>query len=279
MPIIGIALVLSLLACEKGKQLTLEHWAISDYEKPASWSKPFIVYNGQFEVRREGRKVVYTTKEGRVQLNNQWALMPDVTPGGFTVEVDEDKREITFINSAGEAATTRGVLVVRETNGKVTVHGAEESSNESGYNKKPETNALITGNNVNVRSGPSVDNQVVFQVNKGDRVMTLEKKEPTTQDKHYVLTEPYPAKMNPPIVYPKGMAMKVLSDWWDDMGGDGWFYEVEVEQDGRKKIDTLFDYLGEDIHWEPMTGTPWYKIQTTDGRTGWVYGDFVEVDE
>jgi len=136
------------------------------------------------------------------------------------------------------------------------------------------SNASITGSNVNVRKGPGIDYKVVFQLDKGNRVQVLDKKTPQSGEDYYVLLAPYGT-------YPKGMAMKVLNAWPDANGGDGVFFEVEIELEGKKRIDTLFEYIVEEyseLHWEPVAGTPWYRIKVSDGRTGWVFGDFVLED-
>lgn len=165
--------------------------------------------------------------------------------------------------------------------------------------------AIITGNNVNVRNGSGTSHKVIFQLEKGDRVQILDQKTPEMEGNYYVLLTSY-------LYYPKGLAVKVLSSWkgkgtilnlcdgriliteedvteedafgfgYDGELYDGVFYKVEVRPEGKKRIDTLFKCIVEEyneLHWKPVAGTPWYKIKVSDGKTGWVFGDFISKAE
>ncbi|MBD3285096.1 hypothetical protein GF338_02045 [candidate division WOR-3 bacterium] len=138
-----------LVDCKKEENLTqeekvtktyleIEQWETHDYDdiESGDWldspvpipPTPLVEYRGTFEVKNPGNyKWVYTTEDGQV-LDSRWVRMPDITPGGYTIEIDEQRRWVTFINSAGEGESGYGVLVVKYEDGRKIVHGEKHSS-------------------------------------------------------------------------------------------------------------------------------------------------------
>lgn len=133
--------------------------------------------------------------------------------------------------------------------------------------------ATIKGTSVNVRRGPSIDQAVIFQLNKGDKVEILSEHTSLESDEgpvELVLTAPLNVYANDKkVTLPKGSAVKSTSA--GDEGGD--LLIITFKLNGKTYADSSV-YI-EDIRAKRVSEAPWYQIKTEQGKVGWVYGDYV----
>lgn len=142
--------------------------------------------------------------------------------------------------------------------------------------EKPDTlKALISGKGVNVRSGPGIKYSVKFQLSDGERVVILKEAYSSNEEGkpvELILTSPLNVHANgEKITLAKGTA--VTSTSAGDEGGDLLIITFELE--GKHYADSSI-YI-ENVKAKPIADKPWYRIETRDGRRGWVYAEFVEV--
>ncbi len=133
--------------------------------------------------------------------------------------------------------------------------------------------ATIKGTSVNVRRGPSIDQPVIFQLNKGDKIEILSEHTSLESDEgpvDLVLTAPLNVYVNgKKVTLPKGTAVKSTSA--GDEGGDLLIISFKLE--GKTHADSSV-YI-EDIRAKRVSEEPWYQIKTEQGKIGWVYGDYI----
>jgi hypothetical protein len=154
--------------------------------------------------------------------------------------------------------------------------------------------AKITGSGVNARKGPGIDYRVEFQVDKGEKVKVIDTSYPGDADTTFtvhdwkddgqgnyspphvytdaVLTDAY--KVSDEVSLNKGMAVKVCFS--ADPGGHGRvhaIYVIEGVHDTLKLHDMPMVNFRKRV--KPLGAVPWYKIETSSGNKGWVYGDYV----
>jgi hypothetical protein len=153
--------------------------------------------------------------------------------------------------------------------------GSKTEEPKAAVDKEPSTReAGITGSDVNVRTGPGIKHSVKFQLSKGDRVRIL--REAYSSDEEgkpveLILTAPLTLYADgEKVTLAKGTA--VTSKSAGDEGGDLLIITFELE--GKRHTDSSV-YI-EDIRAKPISDQPWFKIETRGGRTGWVYGEFVQ---
>jgi len=139
---------------------------------------------------------------------------------------------------------------------------------------KPDTiEALIQGKGVNVRAGPGIKHSVKFQLEDGARVLILREAYSASDENkpvELILTAPLTLHADgEKVTLAKGTIVTSASA--GDPGGDLLIITFELE--GKRCVDSSV-YI-ENIKAKPISEKPWYRIQTRDGRQGWVYSEFV----
>ncbi len=139
---------------------------------------------------------------------------------------------------------------------------------------RPDTiEARIQGKGVNVRTGPGIKHSVKFQLADGERILVLREAYSESEEGkpvELILTAPLNVHVDgEKVTLAKGTA--VTSTSAGDPGGD--LLVIAFELDGKRYTDSSV-YI-ENVKAKPISEKPWYRIQTNDGRQGWVYSEFV----
>ncbi|MBN1572690.1 MAG: protein kinase [Deltaproteobacteria bacterium] len=128
----------------------------------------------------------------------------------------------------------------------------------------------ITGDRVNIRSGPGVSNSVVTKLNRGDGVNILEKKLSGSENEGklwYNTTVRLDGGGGKTLN--KGHAVTVLRETSSE-------YYVRFRITERN--ETYYGYVNKG-NVKLFTYDYWYKIETSGGTTGWVIDDYVNVTD
>ena len=141
-------------------------------------------------------------------------------------------------------------------------------------------NAYCTGGNVNVRSTPEIIDNVVGSLDKNQAVVVLDDitgNDPTVgiMNRSYVVAydcgESLVGKLR------KNQAVRILDAFqgWSDYYGEYVDHlTLETIEKGKK-----VSYMGiPRSYFTSYYGQTWYKVETEEGETGWVSGDFIEFD-
>lgn len=134
-----------------------------------------------------------------------------------------------------------------------------ESSPEYGY---------ITGDRVNMRSGPGVNNGVVTKLNKGDSITVIDKTLSGSENEGklwYKTTVSLDGGGTKTLN--KGHAVTILSE-----SGSKYYVRFEITEKNR----TYYGYVDKGSV-KLFTHDYWYKIKTSNGLTGWVIDDYVNI--
>ena len=140
-------------------------------------------------------------------------------------------------------------------------------------NGKPPTTApvvektntgTITGSDVSLRSEHSIASSVVTYMDRGTKVTVLEE---------WSCNNPNEAVLNTDTLFlyhngrridlQKGQAVSISKD-------NGNYYDILINIDGRWYEKNCEKYMIRRIF-----GEKWYKITIPDGKTGWVFGQFI----
>lgn len=128
-------------------------------------------------------------------------------------------------------------------------------------------NASITGDDVFCRDTHSIAAQEVAMLKSGDRVTVLDKWASNDPNEAVVSRDGLYANYNGrQFAVAKGQAVSVAQDL-------GWGYRVMVTIDGQK----IYQNCDKDMI-RKVFGENWYKVKLSDGREGWVFGQFVRQD-
>ena len=136
--------------------------------------------------------------------------------------------------------------------------------------------AVITGDDVFVREGPSTEYRPITTLNKGDKVRVVDNyKNKHNNNLYMVIADNYKAKdldTNTEIILHKGLAIEYLEG--NNRGGA--ICKIQVNgKDKRVLLPTGFAVGTSDVV-QHISADNWYNVQLTDGKTGWVYGEFIK---
>jgi predicted Ser/Thr protein kinase len=126
----------------------------------------------------------------------------------------------------------------------------------------------ITGDRVNIRSGPGVNNGVVTKLNKGDSITILEKSLSGSENEGklwYKTTVSLDGGGKKTLN--EGHAVTVLRE-----SGSSYYVRFEIAEKNR----TYYGYVDRGSV-KLFTHDYWYKIRTSNGTTGWVIDDYVNI--
>jgi hypothetical protein len=132
--------------------------------------------------------------------------------------------------------------------------------------EKPVRFGAITGDNVNVRSGPGVNYDRITQLNSGDFIIILDESLAgnTSEGKLWSDTVVSLDKGGS-VTLSGGYAVTVV-------GEDGWNYRIRFEMDGVQ----YYGYVPKsDV--KLFIDDYWYQVETTSGLIGWVIDDYVSI--
>jgi len=133
------------------------------------------------------------------------------------------------------------------------------------FSEKPPEIGIITGSNVILRSDHSIASDVVSRLNKGESVKILDRWTATDPSEAITIREVYlQTTAWTKILLNRGKAVKILSE-------NNGYLTVSCEYQGR----IVTGILPSDVV-EKTYGQLWFKIQTNNGKTGWVFGKFLQ---
>ncbi|GEM_PF-2734436 len=126
----------------------------------------------------------------------------------------------------------------------------------------------ITGNRVNVRDGPGVNNSIVTKLNKGDRVSII--------DKRITGSDSEGRLWNVTKIYLEGGGTKRLNKGHavTILGESGSNYRVKFKVTNATK--TYYGHVNKGAV-KVFKGDYWYKVRTSGGSVGWVIDDYVRI--
>ncbi|MEC8628262.1 MAG: hypothetical protein VXY37_07670, partial [Bacteroidota bacterium] len=144
-------------------------------------------------------------------------------------------------------------------------------------------NAYCTGGNVNVRSSPEIIDNVVGSLDKNQAVVVLDDitgNDPDVGVMNRSYTIIYDGSDEPVGKLRKNQAVRIVGEYkgYDESGYYGSDYidilNLETTEKGKKVT-----YIGiPRSYFTSYYGQTWYKVETEEGETGWVSGDFIEFD-
>ena len=144
-------------------------------------------------------------------------------------------------------------------------------------------NAYCTGGNVNVRSTPEIIDNVVGSLDKNQAVIVLDDitgNDPNVGVMNRSYTIIYDGSDEPVGKLRKNQAVRIVGEYkgYDESGYYGSDYidilNLETTEKGKKVT-----YIGiPRSYFTSYYGQTWYKVETEEGETGWVSGDFIEFD-
>lgn len=130
--------------------------------------------------------------------------------------------------------------------------------------KKPPRFGIIIGSNVILRSHHSIESDIISRLNKNQEVEILDRWVADDPNEAITTREVYLQTANSRVLLNRGKALKIVSE-------HGSYCTVTCEYQGR----IIRGILPGDVI-EKTYGQIWYKVQTNDGKLGWVFGKFLQ---
>jgi len=139
------------------------------------------------------------------------------------------------------------------------------------------TNAIVTSNKVNLRSGPSIDSKILGQVNQDDKVWVEQEKSIYTENQFIVdqSTKLYTTSREYPLNAGK-MVTKINSSVFyngEYRGTDSYWMTVSVTMDDKDVWGLIRKQ-----HIKEAVAQKWFKIKTPK-LNGWIYGKFIQMKD
>ncbi|MGB1119975.1 MAG: hypothetical protein ACPGYR_05725 [Chitinophagales bacterium] len=144
-------------------------------------------------------------------------------------------------------------------------------------------NAHCTASKVNMRSSPEIIDNVVGLLDKNQRVVVLEDitgNDPNVGVMNRNHTIIYDGSDEPVGRLRKNQAVRIVGEYqgYDESGYYGGEYidvlNLETTEKGKKVT-----YIGiPRTYFTSYYGQTWYKVETEEGESGWVSGDFIEFE-
>jgi hypothetical protein len=159
--------------------------------------------------------------------------------------------------------------------------GGSSAGQSSGTASKPAPaggsgkSATVTGNSVNMRSQPSISGEKVGTLNSGEAVSILNENNGEDNSGEAVLVNPVDlftgARGTGTKVasLPKGKAVMIES--WDEAGKQ---YFVSYQHPEKGKLYATI----KESDAETISGTKWYLVKKSDGKSGWVLSKFLKLN-
>lgn len=153
--------------------------------------------------------------------------------------------------------------------------GPKKAPPVKGEEKKPAQRAtgVVTGSRVNVRAGPNLNYEILIQVEEGQRLRV-------------VSTEPSADYTWHEVLLPAGTSAWISSEYVKLEKGTGFPLAgevtgnaVSVRARGGLKHSVLCALNRGDLVRALDMKTGWYRIEAPPECTGWISGDYLQVEE
>lgn len=170
-----------------------------------------------------------------------------------------------------------------------TDRSLKEKSSYNSYSNEPVERThdkkvsigFINANDVFLRPHPSTNNKPVALLQKGAKIDVIDMSDSDNKSKKssYMLKyddiQATDIDTKQTIILNKGLALESLSF---GKGPERAIATINTKQGKRRVLlihyskDGVFDIL------EKISSEDWFKVKTTNGTTGWVYGKFIDVN-